>query len=382
MKHAILSASSAHRWLVCPPSAQLEAGMQDSESTYAAEGTDAHELANITLKHLLGKTNKQTYTKACKKLESESEYFNIEMERCIVFNYCTKVMEIVGKYKTPIVDLEERVDFNQWVSGGFGTADVIIIGNNTLHVVDLKYGKGVPVSAERNPQLMLYALGACEKYDFLYDFKQISMTILQPRLDASSTYIIPATELYEWADTVVKPIASLAIIGSGKFTPSEEACRFCRARTICRARAEFANKVATEVFKSATLTVEEIAELLKITGQVAKWAKDIEEYALEQARDHRVKFPGWKLVEGRSVRKITNEKVVTNILALEGFDKDDYAPRKLLGIGDLEKLIGKTTLADLVGEYIVKPPGSPTLVLESDKRPELNSNARAAEVFT
>jgi len=376
-KHAILSASSAHRWLACPPSAKLESTMPESESTYAAEGTDAHTLANINLRYLLGDIIKPSYGKLRKKFITTSKYFNTEMERYIEKDFCTSVMELVGECK--IVDLEERVDFSEWVPDGFGTADVIIIGNNTIHVIDLKYGKGVPVSTERNPQLMLYALGACEKYNFLYDFDNVSMTIMQPRLDASSTYTIPVNELYEWADNIVKPIADLAYAGGGEFAPSEETCRFCKANTVCRARAEAATKIAAKVFEpDDILSNDEIAELLKVTGQVSKWAKDVEEYALEQARDHGVKFPGWKLVEGRSNRKITDEEAVMEVLATNGFDENDFAPRKLVGIGDLEKLVGKT---DLLKDYILKPPGNPTLVPESDKRPELNSSAKAAEVF-
>lgn len=229
----MLSASSAHRWLACPPSAQIEATIPASKSAYAAEGTDAHLLAAISLNHLLNKVNTQMYAKERKKFIDESEYFSTEMQRYIEDDYCTDVMKLVGKCK--IVDLEERVDFSQWVPEGFGTADVIIIGDNTLHVIDLKYGKWVKVLAEKNPQLMLYALGACEKYNFLYEFEHVSMTIIQPRLNASSTYIIPVSELYKWADETVKPQAHLAYVGGGDFNPSQETCRFCRAKTICSA---------------------------------------------------------------------------------------------------------------------------------------------------
>lgn len=319
-----------------------------------------------------------------------------------VDDYATEVMNIVECLRLegghPAVELEQRVDYSEYVPGGFGTADVAVLSEGVLHVIDLKYGKGVPVSAEGNPQLRLYALGAALKYQMIYEFGEVRMTIVQPRLGSSSTDSMPYGELLRWAEEVVAPRARLADAGEGEYSPGESQCRWCRAKAACRARAEANLKAACEDFsldsppdpaevdealeRPELLSIEEVAALLPLLPRIEAWAKDVQEWALEQARDHGVAFPGYKLVEGRSNRKVVQPGAAMDALAAEGYAAADYQkPAELVPIGKLEKLLGKARFAEVLGAYVDKPAGKPALVPASDKRPAIDPAEAAAADF-
>jgi hypothetical protein len=359
LKHAILSASGAHRWLKCTPSARLEQDFKDEQSPYAKEGTKAHRLAEQWLQYHLGE-------------RSDPPQGEPEMTDYVEV-YVNAVLERATPEATVL--LEQRLDFSPWVPEGFGTGDAVIISNGRLEIVDLKYGKGVPVSAEENPQLRLYALGAINDFDWLYDFDTVRMTIVQPRLDNISSEEMTVDELWQWGESI-KPLAMRAFIGEGDFIPGEH-CRFCKARYTCRARAEANLELARLDFQTPeTLNVEEIAEVLKQAEDLQRWVRDVKEYALNQAHRHGVKFPGWKVVEGRSVRKYADEEAVARRLQEEGHDP--YR-KVLLTITELEKQLGRKRVGEVIGDLIEKPPGKPTLVPETDKRPEILT--AAAEDF-
>ena len=382
-KHAILSASGAYRWLACPPSARLEEQFEETTSTYAEEGTLAHALAELVLRYSLNQIDTKTYDEQTQEL-MKSEFYStsmldyIETYTSIVTE---KINEAWARSADAVVLLEQRLDFSDWVPEGFGTGDVVIISDGVLEVIDLKYGKGVPVSAEDNAQMRLYALGALATFDSLYDIQTVRMTIVQPRLDSVSSDEIPAEMLYWWADTELAHQARLAWDGQGEFQAGEH-CRFCRARFSCRARAEANLELAKMDFqKPELLTDEEIGEVLKQADELKAWVSDVFDYALVQARDHGKKFKGWKLVEGRSVRKYADEEAVAKTLLGAGYKEEQIYEKKLWGITAMEKLLGKTKFGELLKGLVVKPAGKPTLVPETDKRPELNSTAAAVADF-
>jgi len=362
--HAILSASSANRWLHCPPSARLCESYADKGSDYAAEGTDAHALCEYKLRQTLG-------MKATDPTENLT-WFNEEMSDCAA-GYAFYVLEQVEAAKQtcadPVVLIEQRVDFSHWVEDGFGTADCIIIADGTLQIIDYKHGLGVLVSAEENPQMQCYALGGLELFDGIYDIDSVRMTIYQPRRDNVSTYELSKDELYRWADEVLKPTAELAFAGDGNFLCGEW-CGFCKAKHDCRARAEANLALARYDFKlPPLLTDEEVEEILVRADDFVSWAADIKEYALRQALSGK-KWNGWKLVEGRSNRKYTNDALVASAVESIGFDPYE---RKVLGVTAMQKLLGKSRFDELLSPYIEKPQGKPTLVPESDKRPAINT---------
>lgn len=400
--HALLGASSAHRWLTCTPSARLEEaqGEPDRGSVFADEGTAAHEYAELLLSKRLGRINNRFFANRMKKVKA-GEFWGPEMEEAIE-DYANYVMETAEGYLEAdskiYVDLEQRVDYSDYVPEGFGTADVVIITDGLLHVIDLKYGKGVPVSAVDNPQLRLYALGAAIKYRSLFDFDRVAMTIMQPRLGSASIDEMTLEDLMAWAEDTVRPAAELAYAGGGEFHPSESACRWCRAKAVCRARADEAIASAVADFTAAEpptpedvsacapvpemLTTDEVAALLPVLPRIQAWAKDVEDWALEQARDHGVRFSGYKLVEGRSVRKIVNPNGAMIALEDAGYeDADVLKPSEPKPIGQLEKLLGKAKFEEILGEYVDKPAGKPALVPVSDKRPELGSTESACADF-
>jgi hypothetical protein len=363
-KHAILSASSADRWLNCPPSARLCEAYEDKGSDYAAEGTDAHALCEYKLRQALG-------MEATDPTENLS-WYNSEMEECAA-GYAAYVLEQVEMAKQtcpdPVVLIEQRVDFSHWVEGGFGTADCVIIADGVLNIVDYKHGKGVEVSAVDNPQMMLYALGALEIFDGIYDINTIRMTIYQPRKSNISVYEMQKSDLLGWADTELTEKAQLAYGGQGEFHCGEW-CRFCKAKAECRERAAVNLELARYDFKlPPLLTDEEVEEILARADDLVAWAADIKEYALRQALSGK-KWHGWKLVEGRSNRRYTNEVLVASAVESIGFDP--YA-HKVLGVTAMQKLLGKSRFDDLLAAYIEKPQGKPTLVPESDKRPAINT---------
>ena len=362
--HAILSASSSDRWLHCPPSARLCESYDDKGSNYAAEGTDAHALCEFRLRQALG----MEATDPTENLK----WFNEEMNDCAT-GYAAYVLEQVETAKQtctdPVVLIEQRVDFSRWVESGFGTADCIIIADGTLQIIDYKHGLGVLVSAEENPQMQCYALGALELFDGIYDINSVRMTIYQPRRDNVSTYEISKDELYRWADEVLKPTADLAFAGDGNFLCGEW-CGFCKAKHECRARADANMELARYDFKlPPLLTDEEVEEILVRADDLVTWAADIKEYALQQAISGK-KWNGWKLVEGRSNRRYTNETAVAGVVIDAGFDPYEH---KVLGVTAMQKLLGKSRFDELLAAYIEKPQGKPTLVPESDKRPAMNT---------
>ena len=362
--HAVLSASSSERWLNCPPSARLCENYEDKGSDYAAEGTDAHALCEFRLKQALG-------IPAESPIENLS-WYNEEMEDCAA-GYAAYVTELLETAKQicsdPVVLIEQRVDFSRWVKDGFGTADCILIADGTLNICDYKHGKGIEVSAERNPQMMLYALGALEIFDGIYDIDTVRMTIYQPRKSNISIFEMSKDDLLEWADTELTQKAQLAYEGQGEFHCGEW-CRFCKAKAECRERAEANLALAKYDFEEAALLDdEEIADILGKVDALTAWAADVKDYALQQAVCGK-EWSGWKLVEGRSNRKYTNDAVVAAAVESAGFDPYE---RKVLGITAMQKLLGKSRFEELLAPYIEKPQGKPTLVPESDKRPAMNT---------
>lgn len=375
--HAYLSASSAHRWLICPPIVALEAQFKDRGSSYAEEGTAAHELSELKLRKFLG----EKVTRQINKFKKENSFFDQEMEEA-TDTYVNLVEEQFNQYEDPFMELEVRVDFSKWVPDGFGTSDVVIIADNVIEIIDLKYGKGVLVDAYQNPQLMLYALGAYATYDMVYYFDRVRMTIVQPRLDSVSTFEIEVEELLYWANNYVAPRAAQAYEGIGEWDITADVMKFSKVRAQLRPRAEKNFQIIDKYIEedSALLSESEIAEILDRASEIKSWIEHVEAYALNQALNEGVEFPGFKVVEGRSNRKITDEDKVAKLLEAEGYDAI-YKPKSLIAMGQLEKLVGKQKFADLAKDYIIKPPGKPTLVPVSDKRPALRSEAEALRDF-
>lgn len=362
--HAILSASSSHRWLNCPPSARLCETYEDKGSDYAAEGTDAHSLCEYKLRKALDMSAVDP--------SEHLTWYSEEMEDC-ANGYEAYILELVEAAKetcaAPVVLIEQRVDFSRWVEQGFGTSDAIIISDGTLRVIDYKHGLGVLVEADNNPQMMCYALGALELFDAIYDIDSVAMTVYQPRRQNVSTFEMSKDDLYRWAEEVLKPTAELAFAGDGNFLCGEW-CGFCKAKHECRARAEANLLLAQYDFKLPPLLEDsEIEVILSRADQLVSWVNDIKEYALQQAISGK-DWTGFKLVEGRSNRRYTNEAAVTQVVTNAGFDPYE---RKLLGITAMQKLLGKSRFEELLSAYIEKPQGKPTLVPESDKRPVMNN---------
>lgn len=368
-KHALLSASSSARWLACPPSARLCARAPDQSSSYAQEGTDAHSLCEYLVLRALGRRARDP--------TADLSFYDTEMQACAE-GYRDFVMEQVteAKERAPNVEVnvEQRLDFSRWVPEGFGTGDCVIVTDGLIHIVDFKYGLGVLVSAsgedgKGNPQLLCYALGALDAYDFLYDIKEIKLSIFQPRRDNVDTFTISREDLLTWANTVLAPAAKLAIDGKGDFQAGDH-CRFCKIKASCRERANYNLELARYDFEDpAELDQDEIAAILPRIDSLVSWAQDIKDYALDQALSG-VKYDGFKVVEGRSNRKYTNDEAVAAVVEKAGFDPYE---KKLRGVTAMTRELGKKKFAELLGDLVYKPPGKPVLVSESDKRPEMNT---------
>jgi hypothetical protein len=392
--HAILSASSAHRWLVCTPSARLELEEEREEcSAYAAEGTAAHALAELKLNYRFCKIGVTKYVEeyeAFKVNPEFSKYYNKEFEEYVDdhVEYVISVTEELEEQGIPYhIYFEVRVNFSNVVPQGFGTADVLIVTEDTIHVIDLKFGAGVPVSAIDNPQLRLYGMGALNLFP---NTKQIKTTINQPRLSSRDTEELTKKELLKWAFEYVKPRAEEAIKGEGTLHSSEDACRFCKLRGKCKERADAQLALAQKEFEIVdqkanlvqNLSVEQIGNILEIAPMFIDWFKDVQAFALGQLAQG-VKIPGYKLVEGRSNRIITDETKVKEILLEVGLTEDEIMkPREMLGISKLESIVGKKLFAELCKDYLVKPMGKLTLAPESDRRPEVNTLVLAQSDFT
>ena len=367
--HAFLSASASHRWLACPPSAKLCAEVEDQESPYAQQGTDAHELCQYLVEKTLGwEVSDPT---------SKLEWYDAEMQECAE-GYCSFVMEQIAKAKEqcpdPLICIEQKLDYSRWVQDGFGTGDCVIVADDTLHIIDFKYGLGVLVTASGedgtgNSQLKCYALGALDTFGDLYDIKRIRLSIYQPRRAHVDTFELSTEELLKWADEVLAPTARLAYEGGGEFHAGEH-CRFCKIKATCRKRAAYSLELAKYEFAEApSLSSEEIGIILPQIEALISWAEDIKAYALEQALAG-VQYPGFKLVEGRAVRKFSDEEQVIRAVCEAGFDPFE---KKLLGITAMQKLLGKNRFDELLSGLIEKSKGKPTLVPESDKRPAVSS---------
>lgn len=371
--HALLSASSAHRWLHCPPSAVLaDKQPAPADSPAAAQGTAAHELAE----HKLRKILRQRSEYPASDLIDEDMQDHTD-------GYVTYVIDQykAARARTPDAQIlvEQRLDFSDVVPDGFGTGDAIIIDDKTIHVIDLKYGLGVLVDAEDNPQMKLYALGALNAYGYLFDVERVAMTIYQPRRANISTATMKVEDLHTWAAEVVQPRAALAADGEGEFAAGQW-CTFCPIRNTCRARAEKNLELAKlEFAKPAELTDEEIAQVLTQLPELKSWASDVEKHASSMVIDHGKHLPGFKVVAGRSVRKYSDVGAVAQAAQSAGYE--DIYDRKLIGITAMEKLMGKPTFTEVLGELIVKPEGKPTLVPVSDRRPAIEVQSSATDDF-
>lgn len=357
--HALLSPSSSERWINCPPSAK-ENAVGDTGSSYAQEGTDAHALCEYKVKKALGfKVRDPT---------DDLEYFDEEMAEC-TDAYCEFVMEQVQAAKEtcadPLVLVEQRLDFTRWVAESFGTADCIVVADGVMTVIDFKYGLGVLVEAENNSQMRMYALGALNLFEPLYDINTVRMIIFQPRRDNVSTAEVTTEELLQWADEVLIPAATLAATGEGEYSAGKH-CQFCRIKATCRKRAEYNLQLAQYDFAVPdTLADDEICMILDRADTFIGWVSDVKEYALEQAISGKY-YPGFKVVEGRSNRRYTDTDAVAAAVTEAGFDPYE---KKLMGVTAMTKLLGAKKFNTLLGSLIEKPKGKPTLVPESDKRP-------------
>lgn len=374
--HALLSASGAHRWLNCTPSAKLEEAYGERKSSpYAAEGTLAHELSELYLKHdVLTTMRLDEFMSELDKIMAH-ELFNDEMLDVIPIytDYCRdQYNEALQNSIFSVMEIEQKLDLTEYIPESFGTADCVIISDDVMEVIDLKYGKGVPVYADYNPQLMLYGLGALNKYDFMYEIESVKLTVVQPRINNISSFLISVEELRKWANDVLKPQAELAFSGEGELNAGEW-CKFCAVKNRCRALYEKQIELAKYEFKEPKLlSDEEIADILGRIPQLVEWANSVSEYAKDEAVNHGKAWPGYKLVEGRSIRKWSDEDLAAKaILSIPGVSEDLVYNTKLKGISDIEKLVGKKIFAEKLSEVVVKPQGAPTLVPESDKRPAM-----------
>lgn len=370
--HAILSASASHRWLNCNPSARLEQEFADRETDAAAEGTAAHALCEHKLRRALKMRSKKPI----------SPYDCDEMDAC-TDAYVEFVMEALAEAKReckdPLVLIEQKLDFSCYVPDGYGTGDCLIVADKLLHIIDFKYGQGVLVDAEQNPQMMLYALGALRLFDSLYDITEVSMSIFQPRRENVSTWTISVDDLLDWAENTLKPKAELAFKGEGEYTPGSW-CQFCKAAVKCRARAEAKLQLARYEFAMPPLlSDEEIEDILLKLDDLTKWANEITAYAQDAAVNHGKVWRGFKLVESRTNRRYTDEEAVAQAANAAGYH--DIYKKSLIPITEMERLMGKKTFAEVIGSLVEKPKGRPTLVPASDKRPAIVSTG-AEQDFT
>ena len=362
-KHAFLSPSGSHRWLNCTPSAMLESEFPGGSSSAAEEGTAAHAFCEHKLKKALRRRSKRPV----------SDYDSDEMQEYTdsYVDYVLEQLEVAKQTcKDPMVLIEQKVDFSEYVPDGYGTADCIIVSDDTMQIIDFKYGIGVLVDAEQNTQLMCYSIGALNIFDSLYDIKQVTMHIFQPRRENVQNWTIPADELKAWAENELKPKAQMALNGEGEYHPGEW-CQFCKAAVRCRARAEEKLRLARQEFKMPPLlTDSEIEEVLTILPDLTKWADGILAYATDAAANHGKAWNGFKVVEGRSVRKYKDEELVAQAAKDHGYT--DIYRQSLITMTEMQKLMGKKQFDQILGDLIVKPQGKPTLVPITDKRPAMN----------
>ena len=363
--HALLSASGSKRWLTCTPSARLEATLPEQKKAagsfdFSQEGTMAHSLAEIKLRHIFNQIDYEEYQREYDIIKN-TPFYNDDFE-ANVDNYVLYVRSQVGEGDTPL--FEQRVDFSDWVPDGFGTADVVILSKHAIRVIDLKFGKGIPVSAVDNTQLRLYALGAYSKFKEEYpDLKEVSYTIHQPRLDSISSDGTTVTKLVDWANYFVKPKAKKAWSGSGEFLPGEW-CQFCRAKAQCRARSDFNNQIAALEFREpALLNEQEFDLVLSNADQVKNYINDVQSFALNRAVNDNIIPTGYKLTTTKTHRKIGDQALAATVLMEKGFKEAEiFEPKSLKSIAQLEKLGQKGQVAAVLGGLILRPDGAPKLV--------------------
>lgn len=381
--HALLSASGSSRWISCTPSARLEEtyGTDSGPSIYAEEGTLAHELAELELLNTLKLISKKEYQEKLDKIAS-SDFYNPEFvdEVMKYVNYVLQEFEDAKKITSDAVILiEKKFDLGEIIEEGFGSNDAVIIADGVMKVIDLKFGKGVRVSAVNNPQLKLYAYGAFSEFEILYSITEIELCIMQPRLDNTSTWKLTVDQLLEWTENTVKPAAKLAYAGEGELAAGDW-CKFCKVKSRCRELANLSMEIAKFEFKEPHLLNEtEVSEILAMASLIQDFLGGVEKYALEGALAGK-KWPGYKLVSGRSNRKWVDESRVAAVLIDNGYTADSFTNTKLKGIGDIEKLLTRPTFNSILSPLVIKPQGKATLVTEDDKRPALG-NEQAKEDF-
>lgn len=368
--HARNSPSALHRTLNCPPSLVLGEQFQDEESQYAAEGSAGHALAeHLIKKHLKQRTKRPV-----------SDYYSDDLMEAVE-DYVAFVIEQIEdakrECKSPLFSVEQRVDISEYSPDCFGTADMVIVTDRVAHVIDLKLGRGVEVSAEENPQLMAYGLGVLEMAEILYDIEVVRLTIYQPRINNFSTWEITPEALKKWGEEILKPRSAMALAGAGEFQAGSW-CRFCKARNQCRARAEEFLRLAKMEFRQpALLSDDEMAEIIKVSDELAKWASDVYAYAQDQAIIHGKQWKGYKLVEGRSNRKYSSEDEVAEAAKNAGYT--DIYKQTLIGVTEMERLMGKKEFARILGKLVYKPQGKITLVPDTDKREAIQISTAAAD---
>lgn len=378
--HALLSASSAHRWLACTAAPKLEAEFPDTTSTYAKEGTLAHEICELKLTKYITTMPRGTYTKKLNALKKH-ELYDPEMDET-TDTYLDYVKRMALGYSVPpSIQIERRVNFSDYAPDGFGTADCLLLAGDTLHVIDYKHGKGVVVDADHNPQMMLYALGAMHDFALIYRFKIVKMAIVQPRVGSISEFTCTADELLHWGETVVKMRAMEAMGDTPAFVPGEH-CRFCRAKQQCKARCEHYAKYRIDArFRDPRrITPEALSYYLSAAEAIKKWVEDMQEYALSRCLAGS-NVPGWKAVAGRGARSFTDTDKAFAILKKDGIDECLLYKREPLTLAQIEKELGKKRFTELVGKLVVKEPGKPTLAPAFDPRPAVTNVPQAADVF-
>lgn len=381
--HALLSGSNSSRWMSCTPSARLEEQFPEEESKYAAEGTFAHSLAELILRYNNGEITRQEFTETYNERKNDP-YYSRELEDYIG-EYTRYVWEIINETRASCPDalvlFEQRLDFSEYVPGGFGWGDVVIVADDVVNVIDLKYGKGVGVSAENNPQLRLYGIGAYLEHSLLYDIRRVRMTIVQPRHENILIEELSVEELIQWAEDVVKPKALLADAGEGELCVGDY-CRFCKAKYTCPARADYNLELAKYEFADPRLLdKDDLSEILGRIDELVHWASDVKDYTLAEALKGE-KFTGWKLVEGISRRKYIDQEQVKTALLEAGYEETKIQkPAELIGITEMTRLLGKKQFGTLLSDLVVKPEGKPVLVPESDQRPELSTAESAKSDF-
>lgn len=368
--HARNSPSALHRTLNCPPSLVLGEQFQDEESQYAAEGSAGHALAeHLIKKHLKQRTKRPV-----------SDYYSDDLMEAVedyVAFVIEKIEDAKRECKSPLFSVEQRVDISEYSPDCFGTADMVIVTDKVAHVIDLKLGRGVEVSAEENPQLMAYGLGVLEMAEMLYDIETVRLTIFQPRINNFSTWDITPDALKTWGEEILKPRSAMALAGAGEFQAGSW-CRFCKARNQCRARAEEFLRLAKMEFRQpALLSDDEIAKIISVSDELAKWAADVYAYAQDQAITHGKEWNGYKLVEGRSNRKYSSDDEVAEAAKAAGYT--DIYKRTLIGVTEMERLMGKKEFARILGKLVYKPAGKITLVPDTDKREAIKKSTAAAD---